>query len=69
MAKDLKHKILWLIIGAISAVYLANLGAGVLELGPDNLPLIGNIDEFIVSIILMKSLAELGLNKLFQKKE
>lgn len=45
---------------ALSAFYLANVGAGVVEIIPDNLPLAGNIDEFIASLILLKSLAYFG---------
>jgi uncharacterized membrane protein YkvA (DUF1232 family) len=30
---------------AVSVLYLLNPGAGVVELLPDNLPLVGNLDE------------------------
>lgn len=33
------------LIGAISVIYLFNPSAGVLELIPDNIPIIGNLDE------------------------
>ena len=65
MAKDIKHNVLWVIIGLISILYLGNLGAGVIELGPDNLPIAGNIDEFVASVLLLKSLGELNLFRLF----
>lgn len=52
-------------IGAlVSAVYLANIGVGVFELSPDNLPGIGNIDEFLFSLLLLYCLQKLGLNPL-----
>ena len=31
--------------GVVAALYLANIGAGVIELIPDNIPIIGNLDE------------------------
>lgn len=45
----------------ISALYLLNLSAGVIEI-PDNLPVIGNIDEFIFANIFIGSLARLGVD-------
>lgn len=38
-----------LITGLLSALYLANIGAGIVEIIPDNIPAAGNIDEFIAS--------------------
>ena len=43
----------------LAAIYLANFGAGVIEIIPDNIPVAGNIDEFVASLILIKSLAYL----------
>jgi hypothetical protein len=51
-----------LVAAALSSLYLANVGAGVVELIPDNIPFAGNLDEFIASLILIRSLAYLGLN-------
>jgi len=50
-----------LIAGTLSALYLANVGAGVVELIPDNIPFAGNLDEFIASLILIRSLAYFGI--------
>ena len=36
-----------------SALYLLNPGAGVFELLPDNLPLVGNLDEAAFAAILL----------------
>jgi len=69
MAKGLKHSILWLFLGFVALLYLGNLGAGIVELGPDNIPVAGNIDEFIASAILLKSLAELKLFNIFGKSK
>ena len=44
------------IIGIIiSGVYLLNFTLGVFEL-PDNLPIVGHIDEFAASLLLISSL-------------
>lgn len=49
-------------LGTLSALYLANIGAGVVELIPDNLPLIGNLDEAAATLILLNCLAYFGIN-------
>ena len=45
---------------AVSALWLLNLSAGFVEL-PDNLPVIGNLDEVFFSGLLFASLAKLGI--------
>lgn len=50
-----------LIAAGLSALYLTNIGAGVVELIPDNIPVAGNLDEFIASLILIRSLAYVGV--------
>ena len=53
------------LVGAlVSALYLANIGVGIFELSPDNLPGIGNIDEFLFSLLLIYCLQKLGVNLL-----
>lgn len=48
------------VIGLIvSVLYLANLSAGFIEI-PDNLPVVGNLDEVFFSGVLFASLAQLG---------
>jgi hypothetical protein len=49
-------------MGLMSAIYLANIGVGVVEIIPDNLPLIGNIDEAIATLLLLNSLSFFGVN-------
>lgn len=53
----------------LSMFYLANLSFGFLEV-PDNLPLVGNIDEVVVSGILFTCLSRLGINPIpnFRRK-
>ena len=50
-----------LIIGLLSGIYLTNIGAGIVEIIPDNLPLVGNLDEFTASFILLKCFSYFGL--------
>jgi hypothetical protein len=52
-------------VGAlVSALYLANIGAGIVELGPDNLPGVGNLDEVVFSFLLIYCLRRLGIDLL-----
>lgn len=41
----------WVLIIA-SAVYLLNLGGGVVEVIPDNIPVAGNLDEGLAAAII-----------------
>jgi uncharacterized membrane protein YkvA (DUF1232 family) len=50
-----------IIVGIICLVYLINPTAGVLELIPDNLPIVGNLDEAAAMTVLLVSLSNLGL--------
>jgi len=50
-----------LILGIICLIYLLNPGAGVLELIPDNLPFIGNLDEGLAMTGLLMTLSNMGL--------
>ena len=50
-----------LIIGALSLLYLINPGFGVFELIPDNIPLIGNLDEVTATILLLGVLRYFGV--------
>lgn len=61
MVRVLKHGFV-LIIGAIAVIYLINPTAGFIEFIPDNLPLIGNLDEAGAVIILTNVLAFYGLD-------
>lgn len=55
-------KLLMLIVGALSVIYLANPGAGFFAEIPDNLPLVGNLDEAAVTAILLSVLSYFGLD-------
>lgn len=50
------------VVGALSAVYLLNPGWGAIELIPDNIPGIGNLDEVGAAALLISCLAYFGLD-------
>ena len=47
-------------LGLFSALYLLNPGAGVFELIPDNIPVIGNLDEVAAAALLLACLRYFG---------
>lgn len=49
-------------IAAVALLYLVNPTAGILELIPDNIPLVGNLDEAGAVLILTNVLAYYGLD-------
>ena len=53
-------KILIVIIGILSGLYLLNPGFGVFELIPDNVPFVGNLDEATATFLLLSALAYFG---------
>ncbi len=58
-------------IGLISLIYLANPTAGVIELIPDVIPYIGNLDEASATALFLASLRYFGLDlaNIFKKEE
>lgn len=57
------------VIGAVlSGIYLLNMGAGILELIPDNIPVAGNLDELVASLVLLRCLMVLGLDPISLKQ-
>jgi len=55
-------KALLLALALFSVIYLLNPGAGIFELIPDNLPLVGNLDEAAAVALLLACLRGLGLD-------
>jgi uncharacterized membrane protein YkvA (DUF1232 family) len=57
-------------VGFLAFVYLVNPTFGVFELLPDNIPLVGNIDEATASMVLLGALRYFGydLTDLFKRK-
>jgi hypothetical protein len=41
----------------ISGLYLLNFDAGIFELIPDNLPIVGNLDEVAFTLLLLWSIS------------
>ena len=50
------------LVGLLSLLYLVNPGLGVFEFIPDNLPLIGNLDEAAAVVLLLNCLAYFGID-------
>lgn len=48
--------------GLLSLVYLINPGAGVFELIPDNLPIVGNLDEAAACAIILAAFRYYGVD-------
>ncbi len=51
-----------LLLGLFCLIYLLNPGAGIFELIPDNLPIVGNLDEAAALTILLMCLKYFGIN-------
>lgn len=49
----LKKKIAAAVVGALSFLYLLNPTLGIAELFPDNLPVVGNLDEGAAGALLI----------------
>ncbi len=49
-------------VGAVALIYILNPGAGFLEFLPDNLPLLGNIDEAAAAGILIACVRYFGFD-------
>jgi len=58
------------VFGALGAVYLLNPTAGLFEFIPDNIPVIGNLDEAAAAMLLISCLSYFGvdLGGLFGRK-
>lgn len=49
-------------LGLFSLLYLLNLGVGIVEILPDNLPIVGNLDEAGATAIFIFCLKYFGIN-------
>jgi len=49
-------------LAVLSALYLLNPGFGIFDLIPDNLPVVGNLDETAAAALLVSSLAYFGFD-------
>ncbi len=59
------------LVGLIGLVYLVNPTAGVIELLPDNIPIVGNLDEATAMGLVIASLRYFGvdLTNLFSRND
>lgn len=57
-----KQQLLVALMGLLAGLYLINPGAGVLEIIPDNFPVIGNLDEATAAAIVLAALRYYGLD-------
>ena len=48
------YKLLAIVLSILSIIYILNPTAGVIEILPDNIPFIGNLDEAMATAILIK---------------
>ncbi len=51
-----------LVIGIIGVIYILNPTAGVIELIPDNIPLVGNLDEAAAVVLVLGCLRYFGFD-------
>ena len=59
------------LLGILAFIYLINPTFGVFEFLPDNLPLVGNIDEATATMVLLGALRYFGydLTNLFRRRQ
>jgi len=60
-----------ILVGLLATLYILNPGAGIFELIPDNIPVIGNLDEATAVVILLACLRyfDIDLSNFFSKKK
>lgn len=51
-----------LLVGIFATLYLINFGFGIIEILPDTLPFIGNVDEVLVTGVLISVLEYFDIN-------
>ena len=49
-------------VGVLAAIYILNPTAGLFEIIPDNLPLVGNLDEAAAVALLLMCLSYFGID-------
>lgn len=62
-------KVMYIFGVIIGVIYIINPGAGIIEFIPDNMPIIGNLDEAAAVILILKCLRELGYDVTKNKKK
>ncbi|MBT5873831.1 MAG: DUF1232 domain-containing protein [Candidatus Latescibacteria bacterium] len=66
----LKHMTV-IVAGIIAILYLLNIGVGIIELIPDNVPFVGNLDEGGAALVLIMCLRYFGMDvsRLFEREK
>lgn len=64
----MKNKIILYILLIICVLYLLNTTAGIVELLPDNIPIVGNIDEAGIGALIYYLVQELKNEKTQKSK-
>ncbi len=65
----MKRKIVATLGLIIGILYILNPTAGVIELIPDNIPFIGNLDEAAAVLLILRCLKEFGIDLTGKKTE
>jgi len=62
--------LLVILAGVLSLLYILNPGAGIFELIPDNIPVVGNLDEATAVLVLLSCFRyfNIDLANLFKPK-
>jgi len=70
MGRALKELVI-IVVAIIATIYLLNPTAGILELLPDNLPVVGNLDEAAAVAILLNTFGYYGIDmsRLYGRKK
>lgn len=61
--------ILTVIAGVVGAIYLLNPTAGLIELIPDNLPIVGNLDEAAATALVINAFLQFRRGKRERQRE
>jgi len=71
MKKETLKKLIAIVGGLIGVVYIINPSAGLIELIPDNIPFIGNLDEAAAVLLILGCLRHfnIDLTKYFSGKK
>jgi len=63
----MKRKIVATLGLIIGILYILNPTAGVIELIPDNIPFVGNLDEAAAVLLVLRCLKEFGIDLMGKK--
>jgi uncharacterized membrane protein YkvA (DUF1232 family) len=71
MRRPLHKSVLVVGVGTLCVLYLINPTFGVFELIPDNIPLVGNLDEATATVLLVSALAYFGIDvyRIFEREK